>query len=43
MDNKTLTIEWQLVDSSDLDTRLLRVFEILLNNENIYEKREKDL
>jgi len=36
MKNNTLKIEWQSVETDDLDQRLLRVFEILLNN-NLYE------
>ena len=31
MDNKTLSVEWQSVKNDNADQRLLRVFELLLN------------
>ena len=37
-----LRVEWQYIESEDFDQRLLRVFEILFNNQYLYEEKNED-
>jgi hypothetical protein len=37
-----LTIEWEHIPSQDAEDRLLEVFNILLNDENLYENQSEE-
>ncbi len=40
MEHEHLQVEWKVEESVDSETQLLKVFEILLNNINEYEKEK---